>query len=190
MEKVNLPDMEKGAWKVFHYKVEDVDFRIIKSGRLHPTVGNIYPILTRNGTTVMSDTEAELRDHMIAEWHARGHCLINGLGLGALLKAVLKNPEVTQVTVIEISQDLIDLISPFYQDPRVSFVCADAFKYEPPKGIHYGMVWHDIWDTICTDNLPEMTKLHRKYGKLCDWQGSWARDYCERQARAEAYMNW
>jgi spermidine synthase len=128
----------------------------------------------------MSDTPAEMRDHWEAVYHAKGSCLLNGLGIGMVLKNILLEPEVTDVTVVEISQDLIDIVSPHYPDPRVTFVCADALLYAPPKGKRFGMVWHDIWDDICADNLPIMEKLHRKYGKRTDWQGSWAKYECQR----------
>jgi hypothetical protein len=97
-----------------------------------------------------------------------------------VLKNILLKPEVTDITVVEISQDLIDLISPYYTDTRISYLCYDALKYRPPKGKRYQMVWHDIWDNICADNLPEMAKLHRKYGRRADWQGSWCKYECQR----------
>ena len=97
-----------------------------------------------------------------------------------VLKNILLKPEVTDVTVVEISQELIDIVAPHYPDERVTFVCASAFDYKPPKGKRYQMVWHDIWDYICADNLPEMTKLHRKYGRRTDWQGSWCKAECQR----------
>jgi len=30
-----------------------------------------------------------------------------------------------------------------------------------------------------------MTRLHRKYGRRCDWQGSWMKPYLEREYRKE-----
>lgn len=101
-----------------------------------------------------------------------------------MLKNILLKPEVTDVTVVEISQDLIDLVAPHYQDPRVTIVCADAFEYKTPKGKKYGMCWHDIWSGICSDNLEEMAKLHRKYGKKAAWQGSWCKHECKRLKRS------
>ena len=44
---------------------------------------------------------------------------------------------------------------------------------------------HDIWDDICLDNLETMATLHRKYGRRCDWQGSWKRDWLKYQQRRE-----
>lgn len=178
MEKVNLPDMEKGPWKIKKFTTDRVDIHSLVRGRGVP-VGETFTRLTRNGYLVMTDTPAEQRDHMQAVWMATGSCLINGLGIGMVLKNILLKPDVTDVTVIEISQDLIDIVSPFYQDIRVEFVCASALDYKPPKGKRYGMVWHDIWDNICGDNLPEMARLHRKYGRRADWQGSWAKHLCK-----------
>ena len=59
---------------------------------------------------VMSDIPHEMLDHREPVSHARGHCLINGLGLGMVLAAVLKQPDVTDVTVIEVDRDVIDLV--------------------------------------------------------------------------------
>ena len=58
----------------------------------------------------------------------------------------------------------------------------DALQFMP-RGMKFTVVWHDIWNHICSDNLPDMHKLHRKYGRRTDWQGSWARHLCERQMR-------
>jgi hypothetical protein len=47
-------------------------------------------------------------------------------------------------------------------------------------GTFYGAVWHDIWDNLSVDNLPQMTALKRKYGRRARWQGCWS----EPQVRA------
>ncbi|MDO3380380.1 hypothetical protein [Geoalkalibacter halelectricus] len=182
LEKVSLPQMQKGLWRVERFRVDDTDFSSLFQGRDVP-VGEEYTRLMRGGTLVMSDTPAEMRDHRMAVRMARGSCLLNGLGIGMVLKAILKKPEVTEVTVVEVSQDLIDLVAPHYSDPRVIFVCCDAYAYQPPKGKRFQMVWHDIWDAMCSDNLEGMAKLHRKYGRRADWQGSWGKEACLEQRR-------
>lgn len=179
MQKVDLPEMENGIWKITKFTVNSMDWHSALCGRSVP-IGETFTKLTRNGTLVMSDTPAEMNDHCYAVIHATGSCLINGLGIGMVLKNILLKDDVTDVTVVEISQDLIDMVSPYYTDPRITFVCCDAHDYKPPKGKRYQMVWHDIWDNICADNLPSMHRLHRKYGRRSDWQGSWARYLCER----------
>lgn len=188
LEKVDLPEGESGDWRVEKFMVDRVDIRGLLHGR-HVPKGR-YTRLMRGTTVVMSDTPAEMREHYSAFRFARGHCLINGLGLGMLLRNILRKDEVRSVTVIEQSKDVLKLVSPHYQDERVEFVHASAFDYKPPRGKRYEMVWHDIWDSICGDNLPAMHELHRKYGCRADWQGSWARPECEQANRSwEAYRD-
>jgi hypothetical protein len=182
--QVSIPEGSSGIWRIEHFEVPQKSIesmRLALSGRgIRP---GWYTRLVRGHSTIMSDTPAEMRDHYEFVKYARGHCIINGLGIGMCLGAALKKPEVTRVTVVEKSEDVIRLVAPSYEDERVEIVHADAFEYKPPKGIRYGAVWHDIWDNICADNLPEMHRLHRKYGRISDWQGSWARWQCERGRR-------
>jgi hypothetical protein len=179
IDKVAIPEASKGEWRVERFKVDREDWSSLLKGRGVP-VGEEFTRLMRDHTLVMSDTPAEMRDHYTAVRQAKGDCLINGLGLGMVLKAILKKPEVTSVTVVEVAQEVLDLVAPYYDDARVTFVCASAFDYQPPKDSYFQMVWHDIWDTICVDNLPEMHVLHRKYGRRAHWQGAWCRASCER----------
>ena len=179
MDKVTIPEATKGPWRIERFKTDMPDFHSMLRGRGIP-VGEEFTRLMRGDVLVMSDTPAEMLDHYDAVQRAKGSCLINGLGIGMVLKAVLKKHDVTDVTVVELSQDVLDMVAPHYADERVTFICASAFDYKPPKSKWYEMVWHDIWDYICADNLPEMHKLHRKYGRRSVWQGSWCRHECER----------
>lgn len=79
--------------------------------------------------------------------------------------------------------DVIRLVAPPYQAiyrDRLVVIQANAFEFVPPKGKWYGVVWHDVWNDLCADNLSEMSRLHRKYGRRCDWQGSWGRELISR----------
>lgn len=191
--EINVPDGISGDWSVSTFVVEDDDLSqrisMWKSGRGVP--GGTYKRLMRNGTVVMSNTPDEIRDFMNFLHNAKGSILINGLGLGVTLKALLNKPEVTDITVIENSEDVIKLVASSYTDPRLTIIHGDAFAWEPPKGKVYDAVWHDIWDNICSDNLPEMKKLHRKYGRRAKYQESWCRYQCERQEREnKRYYRW
>ena len=180
IEKASIPEGVSGVWRVERFKTDGIGAMMYAmKGRGMPA-GEEFTRLMRGRTLVMSDTPAEMRDHVGAVVKAKGSCLINGLGIGMVLRAILRKDCVTDVTVVEASQDVLDLVSPHYQDSRVTFVKSCAFDYKPPKGKRYDMVWHDIWDDICADNLPDMHRLHRKYGKRADWQGSWCRHLCER----------
>jgi len=186
--EISVPDGTSGDWMVQSFVVEKDELSqvlsMLKTGRGVPS-GN-YKKLVCRGEVVMSNTPDEIRDFMGFVNKAKGRVLVNGLGIGVLLKALLEKPEVEEIIVIEKSQDVINLVASSYSyDSRVKIIHADAFEYCPPKGIRYNAVWHDIWNTISAENLPEMKKLHRKYGRLADFQMSWCRDICERQDREE-----
>ena len=185
LQKVDIPEDRRGLWSIEKFEISEMDAAIsLFSYRTRAPQPGIYTRLMRGRCLVMSDTDAEMRDHMEPVWRAKEHILINGLGIGMVLAACLRKAEVTKATVIEIDADLIALIGQHYTDPRVEIICADALSYQPPKGIRYGMVWHDIWSNICSDNLLEMKTLHRKYGRRTNWQGSWCRYQCERAGGA------
>ena len=180
---IDVPDGVSGDWKVETFEVPKEDLSqmisLWKTGRAVPS--GKYKSLKRRGTIVMSNTPDEIRDFSRFVHRAKGSVLVNGLGLGVLLKALLNKPEVTNVTVIEKSEDVIKLVAPTYlSDQRVKIINADAFEYVPPKNQRFDAVWHDIWDYICADNLEEMKKLHRKYGRRTEYQESWCRAQCER----------
>lgn len=187
--KIDVPDGKSGDWEVSTFTVtrKDADMFNLRQSihcRDRHIVEGKYKKLKRKDIVVMSNTPAEIADHYSFSNEAKrrgGDVLINGLGIGVALKMV--SEYVDSVTVIELSDDVISLCAPTYQnDPKIKIINADAFKWKPPKGKRYTCVWHDIWDNIEYEkNLPEMKKLHRKYGRRCDWQGSWCRAECEYQ---------
>ncbi len=185
--EINVPDGKSNSWKVQTFEVTENDAysfnrRAVFQGGRTITSGK-YKKLTRKGQIIMSNTPAEISDHRAFILRAKKSesILINGLGIGVALTAVLESDVVKDVTIIENSEDVIKLSGPtFLKDSRVKIIHADAFEWKPPKGKRYNVIWHDIWDDICSDNLPEMTKLHRKYGKRCDWQDSWCKELCKR----------
>lgn len=188
--KVDVPEGQVGNWKVERFEVSEKDaafeqIRAVMHGGRGVPAGH-YTRLKRGGALVMSDTPDEIRDHLCAIGRAKGNVLINGLGLGVVVQAMLNKPEVEHLTVIEISPEVCQLVGEHYQarfNGKLNIIEADAFDWQPPKGERYNVVWHDVWDHICSDNLPEMHRLHRKYGRRCDWQGSWCRDLCEYHKR-------
>lgn len=163
---------------------QDVRFANLRSmmhGEPTNIKAGIYTGLYIKGDLVMSDTPDELNDHYYPYLEAKDHCLINGLGLGCIAQGVLSKEEVTEVTIIEIQQDVIDIVGSYlrkqFPNKKLNIICEDALKYKAPKNMYYGMVWNDIWTAISLDNLEEMAILHRKYGKRAEWLHSWKRDY-------------
>jgi len=186
--KVDWPEGARGLWRVERFTVPKHSIEGMRLGFAGRGIspGTYTRLMHKHRGLVMSDTPAEIRDCMSLFINARGNGLINGLGLGMCLRGVLLKPEVEQVTVIEIDQDLIDLIGGYFADKsRVAIINADAFHYKPPRGQRFDFVWHDIWDDICGDNYDEMKRLHRKYGRLTKWQESWCRWQTQRAAKEQ-----
>lgn len=178
-----IPDGKSWEWEISTFIVWEKDkfsqmISMQKSWRYVPEW--TYKRLTRNWAVIMSNTPDEIRDFSHFTCQAHWNILINGLWLWCVLKTLIDNTEVTKITIIEKSEDVIKLVSPYFNDERLTVINADAFDYEIPKWEKYDFVWHDIWDDICADNLPEMTKLHRKYWRKTKWQDSWAKYLCLR----------
>ena len=187
--RVTVPEGERGPWRVERFVVDEHGASLHNLGVMFtPGMGRrtiesgTYTRLMRGRTVVMSDTDAEQFDHMYALHKATGRVLIHGLGLGMFLGAVLRKPEVTHVTVVEVDADVIALVGAHYEamakveGKGLEIVHADALTWKPPKGARWDAAWHDIWDYICADNLPQIHTLHRRFGRRVGWQGSWARE--------------
>jgi len=181
IQKVTVPEGRRGPWSVERFQSKAKRFG------WGPSARTFTRLVHAGRGIVMSDTPNEMRDHREAVQHAHGSCLINGLGLGMILAAALRKPDVTDVTVVETNADVIALVGPTYDaDPRLTIVHADAFAYQPPPGRRYAMAWHDIWDRPCSTNLDPMAALMRKFAPIADWQGCWAEDRSVRRAAQEA----
>ena len=192
LEKTEVPEGESGPWKIERFTVskEEADFFNLRQlinfcGSDRRIEEGTYTRLVREKAynPMMSDTPAEMRDHVSPVMHAKGHCLIMGLGLGMVVEACLRKEEVDLVTVIEIDEDIISLVEPHLSGKwgeRLEIITDDALTWRPPKDARYGMAWFDIWADICEDNLPDMKLLTRRFGQKAEWKGSWGREIMRR----------
>lgn len=189
-----IPEGKSGEWRVERHKVTEDEARasaLNSRGRWVPP-GRYTGLIRGRGdhnsfgaTLVMSDTPDEIRDHLTAMRRSKDGCaLVHGLGLGVVANGMLLNG-CKHVTVIELSPHVIELVAPHWRSvwgERIEVIQADAMTWTAQRGASWDVVWHDIWDHICADNLEQMKTLHRRYGRRCGWQGSWARGLCERYA--------
>ncbi len=196
---VDVPEGKSGEWAIQKFIIED-DIRLLRIQMKEPSrvpkVGETYTQLMQDKAydPMMSDTPAEIRD-LIEPWLKFkepwvDRVLINGLGLGIVLKMALAQPHIQHIDVVEIEPDVIKLVAPSYDDPRVQIHAGNAYTIKWPKGQEWSVVWHDIWPNICTDNLEGMGTLHRRYGRRVVWQGSWQREYLQYQRRREQSCGW
>lgn len=182
-EKVSIHAGKSGQWAINKFEVSEADARFsalrsaINHERHRAVPAGSYTSLTHGGGIVMSDTPAEAWEHRRLYNAAQGDVLLNGLGLGFALAAILRKKEVRSVTVIEKSPDVLALVVPHISDTRLTIIHDDAMLWRPKKGIRFDAVWHDIWPDICGDNKRQMTTLRRAYGRRCGWQSCWSEEY-------------
>lgn len=184
--KIDVPEGSSGPWTVERFTVsaQDAELERLRSmfngGRGCPE--GTYTRLCRNSAVVMSDTRDEIADHLGVIHRCKDtrvkRVLINGLGLGVVLGAVLRNDHIEHVDVVEVDADVIALVGSHYADARLTIHHGDAYTIRWPKGLRWDVAWHDVWDDLCEDNLPLMAKLHRRYGRRVSWQTSWGRCEC------------
>ena len=194
---VHIPDLVPegscGVAEVQHYEVNQFASSMsIFSGE--PVSPGRYAKLKVGRVLMMSDTSMEKRSNCEFAYQARGRVLVAGLGLGLILFAIADKPEVQHVTVVEKFDDVIQLVGPSVQakfGDKLDIVCADIFDWKPIKGRTWNVIYFDIWENICTDNLKEIATLHRKFSRSLDrdhgpgWMNSWMRNELQRRKRRE-----
>lgn len=203
MPKCEIPAGESGNWKIKKFEIKDdpttdiYNMQEIFSGNGHRMVvpGHYTKLLNpETKTLMMTDTSWELNLMRDFVYHAKDHVLINGLGLGCSVEAVFRKcKNVTKVTVIEISPDVITLVAPFLQDKygdALEIINDDALTWRPTPNAHYGAIWHDIWPVIDLANKPEITKLMRSYGRRTEWQSYWGKFELDRMMKEERSRSW
>lgn len=178
---VDLPECEQDGLSIEKFTVERSSFANFRLGARATRPGT-YTGLKLNGRLWMSDTDAEKSDHMPAlrqmvSWQAK-RVLINGLGLGMVLKAALALDHIEHIDVVEIDERVINLVGAHYaKDSRVHLHHADAYEQTSrwPAGTRWDVAWSDIWPDASTDNLASMVKLRRSYGRRTEWHDCWLR---------------
>jgi spermidine synthase len=193
----DLPENTVGPWTVTKENITASD-TLMDTIQGRGTNPGTYTMLRKNGRIWMSDTRAEISDHMEAIIHIRRaeKVLIHGLGLGMVLNAALNQESVREVTVVELEPEVIELVGEHYMKKaadagkQLTLLCDDAYTWTPSPNTKWDVVWHDIWPDMCPDYLKDMTKLHRRFGRRTNWQGSWGRTEMQRIARQEKKNPW
>lgn len=135
-----------------------------------------YTRLLVDGRTMMTDAEFERLSNLKFVDHARGDCLIAGLGIGLIIKPA--SVKCSSVTVIENNQGVIDLVGPSF--PGITLLLADAEYYIPER--KYDSIYLDIWPDFNEDVVAEAADLKRRYRRYLS-KGGWIGDWPSRAWR-------
>lgn len=169
--RVDTPPGVSGPWRVEKFKVDAMGSMRTLSNPYPVPIGTytrlVHTVSSEDGI-VMSDTPAEMYQHLRFWKAARGRVLIAGLGLGMIATALLRKPEVENVLVLEKSADVIELVGwaipdqlPAERKSAFRLQLADIHDYLAESDEKFDCCWLDIWPTISGDNLPEMLDLER-----------------------------
>ena len=179
----------KGIAKLSRFEFKPDPLFNLHAARDHPMFRireGEYIKLHVNGRLMMSDTGMERISNKPFINNATGKVLIAGLGIGLIIHNTLPNNSITEITVIEKYQDVIDLVAPKFNDPRLNIICADIHTWEPPKGTKYDTIYFDIWPDICVENLSEIRSLHARFKSRKapnGWMNSWMKEFLQKQKR-------
>lgn len=157
---IKVPDGVSGEWRVY-----------TEEG---------YKYLSKGDIIVMNNREDKIDTLQNFLKHAKGSILINGLGLGVLVEILLQREKVTDITVIENSEDVMKLVAPTYLNHPLSnklqIIVCDAYDYQPPVNKIYNAVWHDIWYEPNIIYRDEVQKLIDKYKDCSLFQDVWMKE--------------
>lgn len=170
-----IPTATSGEWSIFDFHLSESD--VLKQRTEMALFGidminvpaGVYTGLFRGNdleNAVMSDTPDELQDCVPFVKSACGHVLVGGLGLGCVLRMLSDQPQVTELTVVEQSADVLRLVWPYVKtriNKPINVYHASIFDWAPPEGVQFDCAWFDIWDRVVAKNLPEMSALRAKF---------------------------
>lgn len=174
---VNIPEGISGDFEIAHYTNETTD----KQWQMYLVSKNEsyanYCVLTTTTCPmpIMQDSEGEYREHQWLWDNATGDVLIGGLGIGLCNAGLISNPNITSITIIEKSQDVINLVWPHcLKDNRFNLVHADIETWTPPQDSQWDIAWFDTW---CTDNTLSSQEykelITTKYSSYCSELSFW-----------------
>ena len=202
-----IPEGESGDWEVLHFETdkEEVKHRRIMGAmsfapnEFYDLEAGLYIRLidrSRTWTKVqMTDTPMERRTNLEFMDNVHGDVLIGGLGIGMIIAPLLCKEigdKVDTIRVVESSPDVIKLVKPYLDKldrfDKLEVVECDVMEYWTDD--RFNVVYFDIWPEITCDNLPEMSKLHRRWAHRMDksdpnrWLSSWRHKDCQEHARS------
>ena len=166
-QNIRIPDAKMGNWelKTAAYKPLEAfvyrDFVVTPDRRMIPQIGFFntaytYPAVLENGREWMTLQPNEMTTTAPAVAAAAGRVLTFGLGLGYFAYHASEKPEVSSVTVVDISEDVIQLfrthiLPQFPHKEKIRLVKADAFDFAEHQmagnfDFAFADIWHDAGD--------------------------------------------
>ena len=175
--KVNIPTGISGNYLVAQYTRETQSrmWQNYLTMKNEPYDNHTVLIKDSCPMPIMQDSQAEYNEHQWLWDNATGHVLIGGLGLGMIHQALIDNPNVTAVTIIEKEQDVVDLVWDHCpKDDTFTLVLADFETWNPPADSSFDTVWGDTWLVDNSLTMAEYrTLITNRYSQYTSNIGFW-----------------
>ena len=131
----------------------------------------------------MVDAPSEAATNNIPALHAHGKIVTFGLGIGYFIYMAMQNPNVTEITVVERSEEVIAMFQRFLypQFPQtipLHIIQGDAFDYFNEEFLSkFDYSYTDIWFSS-NDGLQIIEKLLQQYNPPFQDTDFWIEDSC------------
>lgn len=154
-----------------------VPLRVADSGLITPNIGCFkeefeFPYIRENGQTWMTITPNEILTIKKSIEKAKGKVLTLGLGMGYFAYMASIKPGVENVTIVEQSQEVIDLFTEcilpqFERKDKIHIIKADAIEYlKEIKDGEYDYCFADIWmNSLDLENYFAVKEVGRTFRK-------------------------
>ena len=166
LDKIEEYNKKIKSNKVGDYEIKSVDgLQGVIQGYLHSKEDN-YDInileLHAPNHVWMRLTPLEIQGAYFAIKMAKGKVGVVGLGLGYVVEEMAKKPEVEEITVYEISKEIIELYyENFPKNSKINIICCDAYNAERKE---FDFFYADIYEYKLTsqivDDYKKFNELH------------------------------
>lgn len=114
----------------------------------------------------MTSAPQEIEQHSRQLKSMKGRVLVGGLGLGVAVTYLEANRHVDEIVVIEKSQDVISLVSPYLSRTKTRIHKMDLYKYlKEYKGPEFDHAFYDIWcptgETVLLEHIFPLKKASK-----------------------------
>jgi hypothetical protein len=111
----------------------------------------------------MNDGQPEAKSHDFAVKLMRGHVLVGGLGLGCIVERLQEKNEVTEILVIEKSQEVIDLVWRHLDAPKATIIQCDLERYLKTTRRRFDYIYMDVWPGRNDESIPKWRALAEQF---------------------------
>ena len=169
-----IPVASSGPWSIVRIEVDETGDAMPGCGLDKAPPGTYTALVHETRGIISCDSPMLMDDQRPVVDDAVGHIVLGGLGVGVCIDMLLESGGVEHITVVEIDQHVIDLVSPSFEygehGDMITFANCDIlglnasnFELQPDR------VWLDIWDTDRPETLVDRLKATTDWGKSCAW---------------------